>query len=165
MKESALVLALIAAVAGGFWYFNPFSSSGRYAAAAPASHATTAPEAKERSKSAMKAKGRERILKVRSEPDQLQVEATVTPLSEPGAPLVITGDSDRHIEQPFPPLAELRRGLNRIDLQDRLGAPNLKASTVDRGSMLETYVYERKVGGLVVAYLKDGKLERVRSSP
>ena len=60
---------------------------------------------------------------------------------------------------------ELQRGLDRETLRERLGDPTLRTSTVDRGALFETYVYQHtKEGPMIMAYLKDGKLQTVKSS-
>ena len=72
------------------------------------------------------------------------------------------------VTPPKPPIfahvGELRRGLDRTEIQNRFGEPDWRASKSERGSLLETFVYRRKGDGRIVAIsLKNGAVERVQS--
>ena len=64
----------------------------------------------------------------------------------------------------FAHVGELTRGLDRSEIQSRFGEPDWRASKSERGSLLETFVYRRKVDGRIVAIsMKNGAVEKVQS--
>jgi hypothetical protein len=64
----------------------------------------------------------------------------------------------------FPYIGELKRGLDRTEIQSRFGEPDWRASKSERGSLFETFVYRRKGDGRIVAIsLKNGAVEKVQS--
>jgi hypothetical protein len=68
-------------------------------------------------------------------------------------------------ERRLPPLTELQGVLDRDGLRERLGDPVLRATTLDRGALFETYVYQYSAhGAFITAYLRNGKVEALKSA-
>ena len=168
MREVVLLVAVLAVLGGGVWYFmgKPVLGGRSIAAEASPPPAPVKPETKTKKKARAdnlrleaghKAADPSEALP-NTEVPVLTVTMDVPVNSEAIAP-------DPVVDRPLPDVEDFRPGMGRDELYDRFGEPALRAYTVDRGAGLETYIYQRKRGGpAVIAYLRDGKLERARAS-
>jgi hypothetical protein len=68
-------------------------------------------------------------------------------------------------KRPFPSAADLPPGTERLQIQDRFGRPDIQATTVNRGALIETYLYHRDDGRTTIVYLKDGRVQRTQAMP
>ncbi len=156
MKEGFLLVVVVAVLGGGVWYFTKTSAPGAAQASGSSAKPSPAKEAPASSTRSVSHPKRSNPVKSFDE-----VEPTVpaiivnVPAEEPAAVIA---------EKSLPSLSALQGALDRDDLRERLGNPALKASSVDRGAFYETYVYQHRTGSpVIVAYLRDGKLQTVRA--
>lgn len=150
MKDVLLPLALITAAIGGIWYYVSVTTkrdaSARAFSSAPADlPAVTATQKKQAP-----------IHKaVKREP----VEQAET-VAAPQRPLEIARPV--RVPEPIPTgtLSEIKPGMRATQVVDLLGQPKLTAVTIERGTLLETYVYDREPGdGVWLIHLRGGRVD------
>jgi hypothetical protein len=168
MREAVLLVAVLAVLGGGVWYFTgtPVLGGRSIAAEVLPPPAPVKPEPKTNKKA--------RAGNLRLEAGHKLALSDEAPLNPEVSVVTVAMDAplnsqsaapDPVVDRPLPEVGDLKPGMGRDELSGRFGEPTLRAYTVDRGAGLETYIYQRKRGGpAVIAYLRDGKLERARAS-
>ena len=156
MRDWLFVIVLLAVVAGAAWMVLPRlgvqvgPASPQVTVTAPVASAPASPPP------------------AKSPPKRSKAVARV-PEAVPESTATVTApavDQDRATALPPPTaLSELKPGLNRAAADRPFGNPDLKATTVNRGSLLETYIYtEKSDGRAIFAALKDGRVQHVREA-
>ena len=151
MKDILLPLVLITAAIGGTWYYVSVTTkrdaNARALSSAPADPpAVTAPQKKHAP-----------IHKaVKPEP----VEEAETVAAPPRSEEIVR---PVRVPKPVPTgtLSEIKPGMMATQVVDLLGEPKLTAVTIERGTLLETYVYDREPGdGVWLIHLRGGRVDK-----
>ena len=166
MKDALLPIACLA-VLGGLVLFV-VKRPAIHLSSPPVSNPASASNADKDKKSSVVKDGAKPAKSTRAHasahPEQTNQPPTPQNVATPVAP--VADQTDRRIEPLFPAVSQLAPGLDRSQLLDRFGNPDLEATTVDRGTLLETYLYRHKSdSSAVVVYMKDGRVERARTTP
>jgi len=158
------MVVLLAVLAGAGWLLLPRLGVGAHTGSSATADSTPAPVAKEAVVPDHKKQQKNSKVRVPA--------AAVSPAVEvPGTNTEASAPAPASAPPPVPapkylPPSELKQGLNRTEVNRLFGGPDIRATTLNRGSMFETYVYVQKPEGqTVVAVLRDGKVEQVKSAP
>ena len=164
MKDTFGPILVIALLVAGAWYgvTRYMGRSSVQGASIPAT-AETSKETKD--KPGVKASSKHRAPK-HGEKSGDPVEQAMN-AAEP-APIIVDvpNESGERVARRFPSVAELPPGTDRLQVRNRFGRPDIQATTVNRGALMETYLYHsRNEGRTTIVYLKDGRVQRTQAMP
>ena len=152
------MVVLLAVLAGAGWLLLPRLGVGAHTGSSATADSTPAPVAKEAVVPDHKKQQKNSKVRVPAAAVSAAVEVPGTN-TEASAPPPVPAPK-------YLPPSELKQGLNRTEVNRLFGGPDIRATTLNRGSMFETYVYVQKPEGQTfVAVLRDGKVEQVKSAP
>jgi hypothetical protein len=148
MKDALLPIALVVALVAGLWYYFSIGSKNHTEAAynpLPADTRAAPPAVKKTPPTVRRAPKPEPAAAIEEpvvRPARLEIAKATPPVPKP---------------VPASSVNAVKTGMNSSQVIDLLGEPKLTAITVDKGTLLETYIYERKPPNDVwMIYLRGG---------
>jgi hypothetical protein len=154
MRDSLLIVVLLAGVVGAVGFLWPrFSVQARLGS--PSVVATSSPTPKAIAKPVLAKSVLKHSNSAAKEIASLAPENT-TVVNVPDV-VEIRPPAENHRA-----ISELKEGLNRTDVVRMFGGPDLKTANLNKGALLEKYIYVQKAEGRsIVATLKDGEVQNV----